>query len=146
MLKQNNSGLVQVNSELASVSQTLANDRVTFGQAMHELSIALGLVQKFVQANRSALTSNVTKLDTVAKTLATERDSLLKALSSAPLLVQNFINAYDPKHNLIRGRGDLNELTVWADNAAAGSVTSSSSVTGGPPTLLPPANASGGRS
>jgi phospholipid/cholesterol/gamma-HCH transport system substrate-binding protein len=57
----------------------------------------------------------------------------LKALSSAPLLVQNFLNAYDPQHHLLRGRADLNELSVWAKSATS---TDSSA----PPTMLQSSN------
>jgi phospholipid/cholesterol/gamma-HCH transport system substrate-binding protein len=81
--------------------------------------------------------------------LGTRRDSLAKALQSAPLLIENFLNAYDPKNKLLRGRTDLNELTVWArQNATTTSATRSVATTSGsssntpPPALVPGVTAS----
>jgi virulence factor Mce-like protein len=150
MLQTNNDGVVALNNNLASVSQVLANDKQTFGEAMQQLGTALSLVQTFIQDNRDKLSINVTKLDAVAQTLAEEQASLQKTLTAAPLLLQNFINAYDSKDNVLLGRADLNELTVWA-NQAAGNSSSSAPVTGStttdnaaPPTLLTPSNVTEG--
>lgn len=130
-LQQHDSALGSVNRNLAAVSQTLSNDRETFGQALRELGTALGLVQDFVRDNRGALTRNVDKLQTVAATLAKQRSSLAQTLRSAPLLLQNFLNAYDPKTNLLRGRANLNELTVWARGASASVSSAHALPTGG---------------
>jgi virulence factor Mce-like protein len=139
MLATNNNGLVRVNQELASVTQVLSDDRQSFASAINELGTALDQVQKFVRDNRDAISVNVQRLSVVARTLAQHRDSLVTSLKAAPLLVQNLINAYDPKHNVLLGRGDLNELTIWAKNAAnaTSSATGNSSSSAGPPTLLP---------
>jgi len=45
--------------------------------------------------------------------LRTERASLAAAVHAAPLAVNNLINAYDPAHRTLTGRGDLNELELW---------------------------------
>ncbi len=116
MLKQNNDALSTLNNKLASVSQVLADDRQSFGQAMQALGQALSLVQQFVQKHRSALQTDVDGLTKVAQTLVKQRDSLLTILKAAPLLTQNFANAYDAKNNVLRGRADLNELSVWANS------------------------------
>ena len=89
-------------------------------------------MQQFVHDNRTALAANVATLSRVAHSLSTQRASLLKALKAAPLLVQNFLNAYDPKHKVLRGRADLNELTVWASSTGSDSA--------GPPTMLRSSN------
>jgi virulence factor Mce-like protein len=137
MLSKNNAALSSVNSELASVSGVLANDRQSFGAALSNLGSALGLVQTFIRNNRAALSENVDKLATFAKNLASEQTSLAAALKVAPLLTQNFANAYDAKNNVLRGRGDLNELTIWADTATTSSTAHLSGKTSAPPTLLP---------
>jgi phospholipid/cholesterol/gamma-HCH transport system substrate-binding protein len=131
MLATNNNGLIKVNDELASVTQVLSDDRQSFGDAIHELGIALDKVQGFVHDNRSAISENVAKLSVVAQTLAKQRNGLVKSLRAAPLLVQNLINAYDPTNKAITGRVNLNELSIWAKTAG------SASSTDGPPTLLP---------
>lgn len=131
MLATNNNGLIKVNDELAAVTQVLSNDRESFATAIHELGIALDKVQHFVRDNRHAISYNVAKLDVVAQTLAAQRDNLARSLRAAPLLVQNLINAYDPKTKLLTGRTNLNELSIWAKD------TSGTSSTSGPPTLLP---------
>jgi virulence factor Mce-like protein len=125
MLAQNNSSLIQVNQQLASVSTVLANDRASFAAAMQQLGSALALVQQFIQNNRAMLKTDVGKLSTLASTLAAQRASLLQTLSAAPLLVQNFINAYDPGHNVLLSRTDLNELGVWGTTPASSSSSSS---------------------
>jgi virulence factor Mce-like protein len=116
MLKQNNEALSTLNTKLASVSQVLADDRQSFGQAMQALGQALSLVQQFVLKHRSALRTDVDGLTKVAQTLVKQRDSLVTILKAAPLLTQNFANAYDAKDNVLRGRADLNELSVWANS------------------------------
>ena len=151
-LADHNSQLATANSDLASLSRTLVNDRADFAAAIQDLGGALLLVKNFVRAHRAGLTTNIDRLSQVATSLGTRRESLAKALRSAPLLLQNFLSAYDPHHKLLRGRTDLNELTVWAKQystttAAAHSVTASAGTSGDPPpTLLPGVTAStGGR-
>jgi phospholipid/cholesterol/gamma-HCH transport system substrate-binding protein len=148
-LADHNSQLARANSDLASLSQTLVNDRADFAAAMQDLGGALLLVKNFVSAHRASLTTNIDRLSQVATSLGTRRESLAKALKAAPLLLENFLNAYDPHHPLLRGRTDLNELTVWAnqfatETATTHSVTNSSgrSSNAPPPTLLPGVTAS----
>jgi phospholipid/cholesterol/gamma-HCH transport system substrate-binding protein len=102
-----------LNTSLAAVSDVLARDRESFVAALHELSRALSTVRQFIVAHRAALTSNVRKLAVITQILSTERDSLAQALRAAPLAVGNLINAYDPAHGTLTGRGDLNELELW---------------------------------
>lgn len=144
VLAKNNAGVQQVNQQLASVSQLLADDRQSFAEALTELGSALGSVQKFISDNRSRIKSNVDKLSATSQLLAKQRDSLQQVLKSAPLAVQNLLNAYDPAHNTLDGRADLNELDQWAAGSASSSSASSSSATpdgaGAPPLLLPGTN------
>jgi ABC-type transporter Mla subunit MlaD len=81
---------------------------------MQALGQALSLVQGFVQRHQSALQTDVDGLTTVAQTLVKQRDSLVAILQAAPLLTQNFAGAYDAKDNVLRGRADLNDLSVWS--------------------------------
>ena len=129
-LAKHNSQLAGANRDLSSVTTTLAQDRGQFGAALQNLAGALLLVKSFVQAHRSALSANVHRLSRVAVSLGRRQTSLAQALRSAPLLLQNFLDAYDPNHKLLRGRADLNELTVWArENATDTAATSRTSGT-----------------
>lgn len=137
MLKGNDGALRDVNRQLAAVTNVLAADRATFGAAISQLGSALATVQSFIRDNRAALTSNVAKLAAIAQVLAKEQASVARALQTAPLLAQNLERAYDPAHNLLLGRGNLNELTVWARLGTTSSSAKTRMKTNAPPTLLP---------
>jgi phospholipid/cholesterol/gamma-HCH transport system substrate-binding protein len=110
MLDSNNGQVATVQNQLAQVSQFLAADRQDLAGALSELATALSQVQAFVADNRSALTSNISKLEDITQILVNERDSLAEALDNEPLAADNFVNAYDPSTGTLDGRGDLNEL------------------------------------
>lgn len=102
-----------LNTTLAAVSDVLARDRESFALALRDLSRALATVRSFILEHRAALTANVRKLAVITQVLTTERASLAAAVRAAPLAVDNLINAYDPAHRTLTGRGDLNELELW---------------------------------
>ncbi len=112
-LAADDSSVRGLNTSLAAVSDVLARDRESFALALHDLSRALATVRQFILAHRAALTANVRKLAVITQVLQTERASLAAAVRAAPLAVGNLINAYDPAHGTLTGRGDLNELALW---------------------------------
>lgn len=112
-LASNDQSVRGLNSSLADVSQVLAQDRQSFTTAMHQLSGALLTVKRFIDENRGLISANVHKLAVITQTLTNERNSLARALRTAPLAVDNLINAYDAKHHTLDGRADLNELSLW---------------------------------
>lgn len=112
MLDSNNGQVAQVQNQLAQVSQFLAADRQDLGGALNELATALGQVQGFVAGNRSALKSNISKLEAITQLLVNQRASLAEALDNEPLAADNFVGAYDPGNGTLDGRGDLNELDM----------------------------------
>lgn len=132
-LATNDASVRGLNSSLADVSQVLANDRQSFTAALHDLSGALLTVKQFIAQNRALISSNVHKLAVITQTLLDERNSLAQALRSAPLAVDNLLNAYDAKHHLLVGRADLNELSLWPSGGGAAKRASSDA----PPLLLP---------
>ena len=69
--------------------------------------------------------TNTSNVVSALQALNDERASLAQALRSAPMAVDNLINAYDAKHSTLDGRGDLNELSIWHTG------------NDGPPMLLP---------
>lgn len=112
-LAKDDRSLRGLNNSLAAVSGVLARDRQSFALALHDLGQALGTVRRFIDQHRDQLTTDVRKLAVITQVLQTERDSLAQALHAAPLAVDNLISAYDPAHNTLTGRGDLNELELW---------------------------------
>jgi virulence factor Mce-like protein len=112
-LAKNDQSVRGLNTSLADVSQVLANDRQSFTAAMHQLSGALLTVKRFIDQNRGLISANVHKLAVITQALTDERNSLAQALRTAPLAVDNVINAYDPTHHTLDGRANLNELSLW---------------------------------
>jgi phospholipid/cholesterol/gamma-HCH transport system substrate-binding protein len=118
MLKTDDSQVRQAQQQLAQVSGFLASDRQDLAGALHELATALGQVQAFIAGNRGLIKSNLSKLASITKILVDERASLAQAVNVAPLAVDNVLNAYDPVHRSLDGRGDLRELEVSQQAAA----------------------------
>jgi virulence factor Mce-like protein len=111
-LKNNDGQVRTAEQQLAQVSGFLADDREDLGAALNELATALGRVQGFINTNRDEIQSNVTKLASISQLLVNQRASLAEMLDAAPLAVTNVVNAYDPVHRTLDGRGDLNELSL----------------------------------
>jgi phospholipid/cholesterol/gamma-HCH transport system substrate-binding protein len=130
MLKTDDSQVRQAQQQLAQVSGFLASDRQDLAGALHELATALGQVQAFIAGNRGLIKSNLSKLSSITKILVDERASLAQAVNVAPLAVDNVLNAYDPVHRSLDGRGDLRELEVSqqaADRSAPAASSGSAS-------------------
>jgi phospholipid/cholesterol/gamma-HCH transport system substrate-binding protein len=112
MLKGNDGQVRTAEEQLASVNGFLADDRANLGSALRDLATALSEVQRFIDENRARLKSNVGKLASITQTLVNQRRSLAEALDAVPLALDNVLNAYDPVHQTLTGRGDLNELSL----------------------------------
>ncbi|MGH3376314.1 MAG: MCE family protein [Actinoallomurus sp.] len=125
MLKANDGQVRLAEQQLSQVNGFLADDRQNLGAALQQLATALGAVRRFIHDNRARLKSNVTKLASITQTLVDQRASLSEALDSVPLAADNVLNAYDPVHQTLDGRGDLNELSM------GGPLTSAAQTTGG---------------
>jgi phospholipid/cholesterol/gamma-HCH transport system substrate-binding protein len=139
MLKTDDSQVRQAQRQLAQVSGFLASDRQDLAGALHELATALGQVQAFIAGNRGLIKANLSKLTSITKILVDERASLAQAVNVAPLAVDNVLNAYDPVHRSLDGRGDLRELEV-SQRAAAPSAPAAGA---GPAPAAAPGAASG---
>ncbi len=111
MLAKNDSQVRLAEQQLASVTGYFAADGRNLTAALGELATALGQVRAFIADNRGLIKANVVKLASITQLLADERASLAEALSSAPLAVDNLLNAYDATDHTLIGRGDLNELS-----------------------------------
>lgn len=150
-LVDNDRGVAQINQQFAEMTGYLSDDRETLAAALRNLAGALGVVDDFIRENRGALTDSVKKLTTTTQTLVRQRDSLAEFLKVSPLVLRNFMDAYNPEYNVLDGRGNLNELSIWGrptgneptgatdDGGGSGdpSEGASSSGTNAPPLLLP---------
>lgn len=137
-LQSNDASVRGLNTSLSAVAKTLADDRQSFTAALQQLGGALSKVKTFINHNHDLIASDVSKLSTITQALLQERASLNQALQTAPLALQNLINAYDPAHHALVGRGDLNDLSIWNTSTLSDSSdASSSSSSDGPPMLLP---------
>ncbi len=112
MLKNNDGQVRLAEQQLSSVNGFLADDRENLGGALKQLATALVAIKRFIQDNRKRLKSNVTKLASITQVLVDQRASLSEALDTIPLAAGNVLNAYDPVHQTLDGRGDLNELSM----------------------------------
>jgi phospholipid/cholesterol/gamma-HCH transport system substrate-binding protein len=135
MLAGNDAPVRQAERQLAQVNGFLADDRQNLGAALQQLATALAEIQRFIKNNRALLKSNVTKLASITQTLVDQRASLAETLDTLPLAADNVLNAYDPVHQTLDGRADLNELSmgppiVSPAQAASGQVCSVTGATG----------------
>jgi phospholipid/cholesterol/gamma-HCH transport system substrate-binding protein len=131
MLVANDSAVARVTSQFADVSGFLADDREDMGRAASNLSQAMAVLDDFIRANRDKLATSVNNLVPTAKALARNRKSLDETIRLAPLLLHNLRDAYDPVNNVIGGRGNVNEVSLWSDDG----LTARSSAKA-PPTML----------
>jgi phospholipid/cholesterol/gamma-HCH transport system substrate-binding protein len=112
MLKANDAQVRLAQQQLAQVASFLAADRQNLAGALNELATALGQAQAFIQANRGALKSNISKLQAITTILVNQKASLSEALDNYPLAADNLLNAYDPANGTLDARGDLNEISM----------------------------------
>lgn len=132
MLVANDSGVASVNRQFASVTDYLAADRGDLADAIANLGDALAIVDDFIGDNRDQLQSSVDNLIGPTRVLVDQKESLAEAVRLVPLLLQNFLHAYNPSTNTLDGRGNLNELTIWAKNGLNAKTSEAA-----PPLLLP---------
>lgn len=88
----------QLATNLALVSQQLDGQRTNLSAALNALDPALQQVAAFVKANRSALTTGVQQLSTVAAAVASQKSALDDILKVAPLGISNLDRAYNAQN------------------------------------------------
>ncbi|KRF19034.1 hypothetical protein ASG90_03905 [Nocardioides sp. Soil797] len=132
MLVANDQTVAEVNKQFADVTDYLADDSDDLTAAVTNLSSALVILDDFIRDNRGNLKKSVTQLTGPTKVLVNQKKSLEESVRLIPLLLQNFVQAYDPKSNTLQGRGNLNELTLWSKNGLNARTSPDA-----PPNLLP---------
>lgn len=132
MLVANDRGVANVNRQFAEVTDYLADDSDDLADAITNLGDALVIVDDFIDDNRDNIKTSVDNLLGPTQVLVKQKDSLEESVRLIPVALQNFIRAYDPERNTIDGRGNLNEVSIWADDGL-----SAKSSVDAPPVLLP---------
>jgi virulence factor Mce-like protein len=110
-LAKNDGTVRKFNDSLASGADLLAGERQDLAAVLKNLSIAMKQVRGFVKENRSSLTSNISGLNRISKTLVKRRDALDKTLQYAPAALNNLFLAGNVKNGTLDTRDALGELT-----------------------------------
>ncbi len=131
MLRENDTDVAAMNRRFAAVTDYLAEDREDLADAASNLADAFVVLDDFIRENRDNLEASVRKLDGPTDVLVQQRASLEESVRLMPLLLQNFIQAYDGSSNTVAGRGDLNEVTLWTQDGLNARTSP-----GAPPVLL----------
>ena len=103
-LSKNDQTVRDFNDSLASGANLLAGERQDLAAVLRNLSIAMTQVRSFVKENRASLTSNISGLTKVSKTLVKQRDALDKTLRYAPTALNNLYLAGNVKQGTLDTR------------------------------------------
>jgi phospholipid/cholesterol/gamma-HCH transport system substrate-binding protein len=109
-LAKNDGTVRKFNDSLAGGAQLLADERQDLAAVLKNLSIAMTQVRSFVKENRSSLTSNISGLNKISKTLVKRRDALDKTLQYAPAALNNLFLAGNVKQGTLDTRDNVGEL------------------------------------
>ncbi|TLG14869.1 MCE family protein [Nocardia cyriacigeorgica] len=110
MLARNDQQVRQFNTQLADLSSFLAGERQNLGNALELLSIALGDVARFIDANRQLIQGNADSLITLTQTLADRRDAIAEALPVLPVALSNLINIHNGESGTLDMRANFTDL------------------------------------
>jgi virulence factor Mce-like protein len=110
-------------TDLAAVSQILANDRSDLASTLSSLQQLFANLTSFIEADGSQLGASITNLKTFASSLVSQQQALAKVLDLTPLDLQNLDNAIDksaPGGPALRGRYDAVASTQQLFNQVCG--------------------------
>jgi len=113
MLVANDRTVAKVNQQFAAVTDYLADDREELAAAIKNLGESLAIVDDFIKDNRGHLQSSVENLIGPTQVLVRQKESLEESVRLVPLILQNFLKAYNPDTNTLDGRGNLNDISIW---------------------------------
>jgi len=111
------------NRHLASVSEVLAADSGRLSAMLRSLARTLGTVGRFVHDNRTALTTDLDRISSVASALVAERESLDELLGIVPLAFTNLVETYDPEAQAVRTRANFTEILRAIDKVVCQEIT-----------------------
>lgn len=103
-LARNDQQVREFNTNLAAVSTQLAGEKTELAAALHNLSIALAAVAKFVRDNKADLEKNVAGLAEITGVLVQQKAALTEFLDDAPLALGNLHLSYNPSSGTLDTR------------------------------------------
>ena len=109
-LSKNDQTVRDFNDSLASGANLLAGERQDLAAVLRNLSTAMTEVRSFVKENRASLTSNISGLTRISKTLVKQRDALDKTLRYAPTALNNLFLAGNVKQGTLDTRDNAGDL------------------------------------
>ncbi|MCP9271161.1 MCE family protein [Mycolicibacterium arenosum] len=109
-LRDSSDVLSQLNRNLASVTNLVANDPNEVGNAVRELAGLAGELTGFVHDNRESLGVTADKLASVSQALNDSIPDIKEALHVVPNTLQNFINIYQPAQGTLTGALSVNNF------------------------------------
>ena len=108
---QGSSGLLaQLNQNLASVTNLVANDPNEVGNAVRDLGDLAGELTGFVNDNRESLGITADKLASVSQALHDSIPDIKEVLHVAAPTFQNFLNIYQPAQGTLTGALSVNNF------------------------------------
>jgi phospholipid/cholesterol/gamma-HCH transport system substrate-binding protein len=131
MLVANDGTVAKVSTQFADVADFLADDREDMGRAAKNMAEAMAVLRGFIKENRADLQTSVENLVPTAEALAKHQQSLDEMIKLAPLLLTNLRDSYDPEYNVIAGRGNVNEVSLWTTDGLSARTSRNA-----PPTML----------
>lgn len=140
MLVANDGTVKDVNKQFADVAGFLAEDREQMGEAAKNLADAMSVLEGFISKNREHLRASVDNLVPIAETLTRNRDSLDETVKLAPILLNNLRSSYNSEYNVVNGRGNLNEVSLWSNSGQTGQTSRQA-----PPTMLDQSTGAGAK-
>jgi phospholipid/cholesterol/gamma-HCH transport system substrate-binding protein len=102
--------LAQLNRNLATVTNLVANDPNEVGNAVHELGGLATELTGFVNDNRESLGITADKLASVSQALHDSIPDIKDVLHVAPSTFQNFLNIYQPAQGTLTGALSVNNF------------------------------------
>ncbi len=109
-LAKNDGTVRKFNDSLASGANLLAGERQELAAVLKNLSIAMAQVRSFVRENRASLTSNISGLNKISKTLVKRRTALDQTLRYAPAALNNLFLSGNVKQGTLDTRDNVSEL------------------------------------
>ena len=109
-LQGSSSLLSQLNQNLASVTNLVANDPNEVGNAVRDLGDLAGELTGFINDNRESLGVTADKLASVSQALHDSIPDIKEVLHVAPSTLQNFLNIYQPAQGTLTGALSVNNF------------------------------------
>lgn len=118
-LAKNDGTVRKFNDSLASGADLLAGEREELAAVLKNLSVAMTQVRSFVKENRASLTTNISGLNRISKTLVKRRDALDQTLKYAPAALNNLFLAGNVRNGTLDTRDNAGELFTQLEQSPA---------------------------